>query len=167
MTGRRICAEGLDLIKRWEGLRLRAYRCPADVWTIGYGHTATARPGMVIDAAEAERLLRRDLRQFEDAVERLIHVPLTDWQFAALVSWTFNVGAGALARSTLRKRLNAGAYHEAPEQMMRWTRAGGRVLDGLVNRRAAEVGLWSRGSYVAGRDLGEDPDDVDDEEEAA
>lgn len=166
MTGRRINDEGLALIKQWEGLKLRAYRCPAGVWTIGYGHTRTARPNMEIDAATAELLLRVDLRDFEAAVEDLIDVPLTEGQFAALVSWSFNVGGGAMARSTLRRRLNAGAYHEVPEQLMRWTRAGGRVLRSLVNRRAAEAGLWARGSYVAGRDIGEEIDDVDEEEAA-
>lgn len=157
---RRVNEEGIALIKRWEGLRLQAYLCPAGVWTIGYGHTRTAREGMMIDEAAAEALLRSDLRDFERAVEELIDVPLTDHQFAALVSFAFNVGASAVARSTLRRRLNAGACEDVPEQLMRWTRAGGRVLQGLVNRRAAEAGLWARGSFVASRDV--EPDDVED-----
>lgn len=150
MVHRRINREGLELIKQWEGLRLEAYLCPARVWTVGYGHTRSARMGLQITKEEAESLLREDLRVFEKGVERLIDVRLSDGQFAALVSFAFNVGLGAFERSTLRRRLNERRYEDVPAQLMRWVKAGGRRLQGLVNRRSAEAGLWARGSFVSG-----------------
>ncbi len=147
---RRINKEALDLIKRWEGLKLEAYQDTGGVWTIGYGHTLTAKPGMRILESTAEELLRRDLRDAERAVERMVKVDLTDGQFGALVSFVFNVGAEAFRTSTLLKRLNSGDYDAVPGQLMRWVKDNGRTLPGLVNRRAAEVGLWSRGAHVTG-----------------
>lgn len=91
-----------------------------------------------ITEAEAEDLLRRDVHEAESAVLRLIDVPLTDGQFDALVSFTFNLGAGALQRSTLRRKVNCQAHSEVPEQLMRWVWAGGRRLHGLVSRRESE-----------------------------
>lgn len=146
---RTINDEGLALVKRWEGLRLEAYLDSAAVWTIGYGHTGEVRPGQTITEAEAERLLRADLATAEAAVVRLVTVPLTDGQFGALVSFVFNVGQGAFAGSTLLRRLNAGEYDAVPGELARWNRAGGRVLQGLANRRAAEAGLWARGAFVS------------------
>lgn len=147
---RRINQEGLTLIKRFEGLKTKAYICPAGVLTIGYGSTGPhVKPGMVISEAEAERLLIKDLARFEAAVERLVKVPLTDGQFAALVSFAFNVGEGAWAKSTLLKKLNAGKYDAVPSELNKWVNGGGKRLQGLVNRRAAEGGLWARGSFVA------------------
>jgi lysozyme len=146
---RRVSEEALSLIKRWEGLKLQAYRCPADVWTIGYGHTATARPGMVISETQATRLLMEDLARFEAAIERLVRVPLSDGQFGALVSWCFNVGDGAAARSSLIRKLNGGDYDAVPAELARWNKVSGKVVPGLANRRAAEAGLWARGSHVA------------------
>lgn len=146
---RRVSEEALGLVKRWEGLKLQAYRCPADVWTIGYGHTATARPGQVISETQATRLLMEDLARFEAAIERLVRVPLSDGQFGALVSWAFNVGEGAAARSGLIRRLNKGEYDAVPGELARWNKAAGKVVPGLSNRRAAEAGLWARGSHVA------------------
>lgn len=159
---RHINQAGLEDIKRWEGLRLVAYQDSAGVWTIGYGHTAAAgapapKAGMRISAAEAEEILRRDLARFEAAVERLVKVPLSDNQFAALVSFAFNVGEGAMAKSTLLRRLNAGDYEAVPAELMKWTRAGGRVVQGLANRRAAEAGRWSRGAFVASQDVAPEP----------
>jgi lysozyme len=150
---RRINAEGVALIKQWEGLKLEAYRCPAGVWTVGYGHTATAREGMRITEAEAERLLRQDLGMFEAEVARAVDVTLTDNQFAALVSWAYNVGVGAMRRSMLVKRLNAGEYDAVPGELARWNKVQGRVVKGLSNRRAAEAGLWARGAFVASREV--------------
>lgn len=149
----RTSEEGIALIKRWEGLRLKAYKCPRGVWTIGYGHTKTAREGMEITEREADRLLREDVRDAERAVLFHVKVPLTQHQFDALVSWTFNLGSLNFARSTLLKKLNSGDYAAVPEEMMKWVYAGGKRLDGLANRRAAEAGLWVRGSFVAGRDV--------------
>lgn len=168
---RRVSDEGIQLIKQWEGLRLFAYDDkgvpynaikPGDevigVLTIGYGHTGPdVYPGQVITEARADELLRYDVRTAEQAVARLIDVPLTDAQHAALVSFTYNVGQGALEKSTLRRRLNAGDYDAVPEQLMRWVHDNGVRVEGLVNRRAAEVGLWSRKSYVASRHIKPSP----------
>ena len=137
-TGR----DGIELIRHFEGCRFDAYLCPAGVWTIGYGHTAGVKEGDSIDQEAAEAFLIEDLETFEQAVTRLVEVPLTQQQFDALVSWTFNLGAGNLAESTLLKKLNNYQYAEVPEQMMRWVRAGGKVLEGLVRRRAAEAALF-------------------------
>ncbi len=147
---RKVTDEVIERIKRWEGLRLTAYRDAGGVWTIGYGHTgAPARAGATITLAQAEGLLRQDLAAFEAAVERVITVPLTDNQFGALVSFAFNVGEAAFARSTLAARLNGGDYNSVPEQLARWVHAGGKRLQGLVNRRAAEAGLWASGAFVS------------------
>jgi lysozyme len=142
-TGRRaINKAGLDLIKQFEGLRLKAYKCPADVWTIGYGSTGShVREGLVITEAQAEELLRSDLRRFEDFVAANC-APATDNQFSALVSFAFNVGEGALKDSTLRRMHLEGDYAGAAEQFKRWSKAGGRELPGLVRRRAAEAQLY-------------------------
>ena len=138
----RISQEGVNLIKHFEGCRLEAYKCPAGVWTLGYGHTKGVKEGDAIEQEAAEAFLIEDLESFEQAVTRLVEVPLTQQQFDALVSWTFNLGAGNLAESTLLRKLNNYQYAEVPEQMMRWVRAGGQVLDGLVKRRAAEAALF-------------------------
>lgn len=159
---RKINKEGLELIKRWEGLRTTAYRDVGGVLTIGYGHTTAAGPptvavGMKITEAEAEAILKRDLAVFEAAVERNVKVELTDNQFAALVSFTYNVGPGALARSTLLKRLNAGDYDAVPAELMKWNKVQGKPVKGLTNRRAAEAGLWAKGSYVTSKDVPASP----------
>lgn len=145
---RTLTPECLALLRQWEGLRLEAYQDSGGVWTIGYGHTKTAHEGMKITKAKAEALFKSDLAPFEAAVERLVTVDLTDHQFGALVSFAFNVGEGAFARSTLLKKLNAGDYDAVPGQLARWNKAGGKVVPGLVNRRAAEAGLWAKGSFV-------------------
>ena len=137
-----ISKDGLDLIKQFEGLYLKAYRCPAGVPTIGYGYTAGVAMGQTITQQQADDYLRRDVRQFERAVARLVTVPLTQGQFDALVSFAFNLGEGALAQSTLLRLLNAGDYAGAAAQFDRWNKAGGRVLPGLVRRRAAERALF-------------------------
>lgn len=138
-----ISDNGLALIREFEGLRLTAYKCPAGVWTIGYGHTgADVAEGKTITPEMATAFLKTDVRRFERAISELISVDLDQGQFDALVSWAFNVGAGAVQRSTLRRRLNAGAYEDVPGQLMRWTKAGGRELPGLVRRRRAECALW-------------------------
>lgn len=133
---------GVELIKHFEGCRLEAYLCPAGIWTIGYGHTLDVKEGDRVDQEAAEAFLIEDLEEFEDHVQRLVEVDLSQDQFDALVSWTFNLGYGNLAASTLLAKLNDGLYDEVPEQIKRWTRAGGRVLEGLVKRRNAEAALW-------------------------
>ncbi|WP_313284644.1 lysozyme [Stutzerimonas kunmingensis] len=134
--------KGLDLIKSFEGLRLSAYKCPADVWTIGYGTTAGVKPGQNITKERAEELLREDVKRFEAQVLRLVKVPLTQGQHDALVSFVYNLGAGNLSNSTLLRLLNAGDYAGAAAQFDRWNKAGGKVLAGLARRRAAERALF-------------------------
>lgn len=141
---RHINAAGLDLIREFEGCRLEAYKDAVGVWTIGYGSTGPhVRPGMVISQAKADRLLRADLERFEQGIEALVTVPLTDNEFAALVCWSYNVGLGAAESSTLIRVLNEGDYDAVPVELLRWNMAGGRVLNGLIRRRKAEAALWS------------------------
>lgn len=137
----KISSKGLDLIKRFEGLRNESYRCPAGVWTIGYGHTGDVQPGAIITEEGAEALLRQDVERFERAVARLAP-KCTQSQFDALVSFTFNLGEGNLSKSTLLKLHNAGHYQAAADQFLRWNRAAGKVLPGLTRRRAQERGLY-------------------------
>lgn len=126
-----------------EGCKLKAYLCPANVWTIGYGHTGSdVKEGMVITQAEAERLLLKDLDRFCAAVERLVTVPLNDNQFAALVSLCFNIGEGAFAKSTLLRKLNAKDIIGATQEFPKWNKGGGKVLPGLVKRREDEQRLF-------------------------
>lgn len=134
--------KGLDLIKHYEGFRPTAYKCSAGVWTIGYGHTKGVRQGDTCTMDEATLFLKADVREAENAVSRLVTVPLTSNQFSALVSFVFNIGSGAFGTSTLLCKLNAGAYHEVPGEMMRWNKAGGKILAGLNKRRAAEAALF-------------------------
>lgn len=135
--------EGIALIKEYEGLRLRAYRCPGQVWTIGYGHTRTVHQGMAISLSEAELLLKEDLFVVEQALTRLVSVPLTDTQFGALASFVFNVGIANFERSTLLKLLNRGWYEQVPAQLTRWNKVSGVPMGGLARRRAAEGRLWN------------------------
>ena len=139
----RISSVGLDLIKSFEGLRLEAYADAVGVWTIGYGTTRGVTAGMTISREDAEELLREDAGWFEQAVLRLLPIELTQGEFDALVSFTYNLGAGALEESTLRKRLLAGEPRcwVYQKEMPRWNKAGGRVLAGLVRRRQAEADL--------------------------
>lgn len=138
-------SSGLTLIKNFEGLRLTAYLCPAQVWTIGFGSTgAHVKPGMTITKEQAEDLLLKDLVRFENAVHRLVKVPLTQNQFDALVSFTFNVGIGSLQKSTLLRLLNEGKYDQVGPQLMRWNKAGGKELPGLTRRRRAEADLFNK-----------------------
>ena len=136
---------GIDLIKHFEGLRLHAYQDSVGVWTIGVGHTRTAKPGMVITEDEAVNLLRGDLADAESAVNRLVMVPLDQGEFDALVSFVFNLGSGNFGKSTLLKKLNHGDRIGASDEFKRWNRAGGKVLSGLTRRRAAERALFLRG----------------------
>ncbi|MGK7949868.1 MAG: lysozyme [Xenococcaceae cyanobacterium] len=142
ITPTRTSGKGIDLIKRWEGYRSIAYLCPANVWTIGYGHTATVKPGMCINQVEAEELLKSDLRRFENAISNLVRVPLTQAQFDALVSFTFNVGVYAFKKSTLLRLVNQGDFLGAAKQFGRWVNANGKKLPGLVKRREEEKKLF-------------------------
>jgi len=149
---RKISAYGLGKLREWEGLKLTASRDVGGTLDIGYGHTSAAgaplvKAGMKITQAEAEQILLADLAKYEGDVNRLVKVPLTDNQFAALVSFHFNTGA--LAKSTLLKKLNAGDYDSVPFEMNKWVFAGKKRVQGLVNRRAAEVGLWAKGAEIS------------------
>lgn len=139
-----------DLCKRFEGLYLRPYLCPAGVPTIGYGATFYENGRRVlmtdppISKARAEQLLRWHLtRRFIPAVMSLCPGAETPQQVAALTDFAFNLGEGNLRTSTLRRKVNAGQWDEVPAQLMRWNKAGGRVLRGLTRRRQAEVDLLS------------------------
>ena len=145
--------KGVALIKEFEGLRTEAYKCPAGVWTIGYGHTAAAgHPnvvrGMTITPEEAEAILIRDLGQYERAVSAAVKRPLNQGQFDACVSLCFNIGIGAFTKSTVVRRINAGRMSEVPAAFMMWNKArdpntGVSVeLAGLTRRRRAETALW-------------------------
>ncbi len=134
---------GLDLIKAFEGLRLEAYLCPAGVATIGYGSTGdNVYLGMTITEKEAEDMLRLDLTRFEDCISCQVKVPLTDNEYAALVSWAFNTGCGAVKSSTLLRRLNAGEPKSRviSEELMRWDKVNGKSLEGLTPSRPRAPG---------------------------
>ena len=139
---RHITQDGLDLICHFEGFSPIIYLCPAGYPTIGYGHLITEANKEQfldgIDELEALDLLKTDVQKAERAVLRLINVPLTDGQFDALVSFTFNLGGGALQRSTLRRKINRGEHLAVPAEFMKWVWAGGRKQKGLVMRRKAE-----------------------------
>lgn len=157
--------KGIAFIKRWEGVYLKAYRCSANVLTIGVGHTAamgepTPVEGMKITEQEAEDILRRDLASVERDVKASLKVLVNQRQFDTLVSFVFNVGIGAFRKSTLLKKLNASDYEAVPEELMKWTRAGGKVVQGLVNRRKAEADLW-RGAGTDQKPTGDMPQAVD------
>lgn len=143
---RHITQEGLDLICRFEGFSPTIYLCPAGYPTIGYGHLVTeANKEQFLDGInelEALDLLKADVQNAENAVLRLITVPLTDGQFAALVSFTFNMGSGVLQRSTLRRKVNRGEHSAVPAEFMKWVWAGGRKQKGLVKRRKAERAVY-------------------------
>ncbi|EPI4792777.1 TPA: lysozyme [Klebsiella oxytoca] len=138
--------EGIALIKGFEGCRLTAYPDPGTggaPWTIGYGWTYPVdgkpiKPGMKIDQATADRLLKTGLVSYENDVQKLVKVKLTQNQFDALVSFAYNVGSRALSTSTLLKKLNAGDNKGAADEFLRWNKAGGKEMPGLTKRRKAE-----------------------------
>ena len=149
----------IEQIKKDEGVRNRPYQCPALLWTVGVGHVIDpshakvkladrkqlpipAGWDRVLSAEEIDEILRKDLNRFESGVLRLIKVKLTQGQFDGLVSFSFNVGLGNLQNSTLRMKLNRGDYEGAAEQFLVWTKAGGKVLKGLVIRRTHEKEMF-------------------------
>lgn len=144
---RNINTAGLDLIQEFEGCRLRAYPDPGTggaPWTIGYGHTGPeVHPDSVITHDQADKYLEADLHRFEDGVSRLAP-KCTDNQFAALVSFAYNVGLGNLSGSTLLKRHNAGDYAGARAEFCKWDHMNGRVSSGLERRRGAEAMLYTK-----------------------
>lgn len=147
-----VSPEGILLIKRFEGFSATPYLCPAGYWTIGYGHLLKNIPSpaggeglgwgnntVTITEPQAEALLFQDIRRTESTVSRLIPVALTQGQFDALVSFTYNLGAGALQRSTLRQKVHRAEHENAVLEFPKWVYAGGRKLPGLVKRRAQEA----------------------------
>ena len=145
-----ISKKGLDLIKLFESLELKAYRCPAGIWTIGYGHTKGVYPGMVITEELADKFLVDDVWNFEREVESLVTVEITQGQFDALVSFAFNVGsdidddliAEGLGDSTLLRLLNKRDFQGAADEFPKWNKSRGKVLNGLTKRRKAERELF-------------------------
>lgn len=156
---REVCSDAVQLIRAFEGCHrigddglVYPYHDPVGLPTIGYGHLLSREPWAdlnqwkPIPQDEAVALLMADLTRFSRSVDRLVEVPLTDEQFGALVSFCFNLGAGALQASTLRRMLNRGDYLEAADQFLRWVFAGGIRLRGLVRRREAERDLFLAGT---------------------
>ena len=137
-----VSKRGLALIQQFEGLRLDAYLDSAGAPTIGYGSTRGVQMGDEITEAQATELLAADVERHADGVRKHVDVPLTQGQFDSLVSLCFNIGVGALSRSTLLRKLNAGDYQGAAQEFLRWTYAGGKELRGLVRRREAERAMF-------------------------
>jgi lysozyme len=130
------------MIKKHEGLRLVSYLCPAGVWTIGYGHTLTAREDQTITQEQAVKLLVKDLRHAEGVVNNY-NLDINQNQFDALVSFVFNIGSGNFARSTLlRKAIKNAQDATIADEFRRWNKAGGRPLPGLTKRREEEAQLY-------------------------
>ena len=137
-----VSTNGIELIKQFEGCSLKGYKCPAGIWTIGYGHTNGVKEGQTITKEEAELLLKEDLAGFEKVINNVVNVEINQNQFDALVSFSYNIGIGALQTSTLLKLLNKSDYNGAAEQFNRWVYAKGKKLTGLVKRRSAEKELF-------------------------
>ena len=133
---------GINLIKQFEGLRLKAYQCAAGVWTIGWGHTSGVKKGDKITSRQAEDFLRSDLEKFENAINNLVKAELNQNQFDALASFVFNIGINAFKQSTMLKFLNNNSFPLAAGQFDRWIKSNGKVLEGLVKRRKAEKELF-------------------------
>lgn len=142
MTLMTVSDKGLQLIRDAEGLRLKAYLCPAGKWTIGYGHTKGVTKTMAITKERAEQLLREDCRTAERVLNNL-GFNFRQEQFDALVSWIFNLGQGNFAHSTLAARIQTGADDEdITDQLVRWVNSGGKPLIGLMKRRVAEANMF-------------------------
>lgn len=129
------------MIKAWEGCRLKAYKCPAGVWTIGYGHTEGVKAGMTITKQQADAMFEEEIEKFEKQVRPLVtDVTLTQNQYDALVSMAYNIGVGALRNSTLLKKVKANPDDPTIRTaFMQWVRGGGKILPGLQKRREMEA----------------------------
>ena len=139
----KISEKGLNGIKIFEGCRLKAYQDSVGVWTVGYGSTGShVYKGLAITQDRAENLLREDLERFEACVNRYVEVEMTQGMYDALCSFAFNLGCGALKKSTLLKRLNVNRKQDAADEMLRWDKAGGKRLAGLTRRRTEERELF-------------------------
>ena len=142
MTLMNISQKGLDLIKKYEGCKLYAYRCPAGVLTIGYGHTKGVKAGQAITQAQAEQFLREDIRPLETLLNDM-RLNFKQNQFDALISWIFNLGAANFKSSTMYKKIIAHADDlDITDQMVKWYNAAGRPLLGLKKRRVEEANMF-------------------------
>lgn len=145
----RVSERGKELIRKYEGLKLTAYKCPAGILTIGYGHTKTVRPEMSINREMAELLLDEDLKDVERIIKANVKVELNQNQFDSLASFVFNVGAGNFLKSSLLKKINEGKFEEAGNEFLKWTKArtngGMKELPGLKKRREEEKKIFIGG----------------------
>ena len=140
----KVSQECIDLVKFFEGFEPRAYLCPANVWTIGYGRTKNVKEGDELTELQAERDLLEALDEFAEQVLNTVKISLDQNELDALTSWTYNLGVGNLQSSTLLKKLNSGDKNSVPSEMVRWNKAAGKVLAGLTRRREAEAKLWAK-----------------------
>ena len=143
MASNMASANALNIIKEFEGCKLTSYQDVGGTWTIGYGHTKGVTETDIISSAQAEALLVKELKQYENYVRKLVKVPLFQYQFDALVSWTYNLGPTNLKNSTMLMLLNKGKYDLIPNEMRRWNKVNGKVLEGLVIRRDKEARLFA------------------------
>lgn len=143
----RVSDAGIELIKSFEGFEPVPYLDDVKIPTVGYGHVIRKGEKFLkpLTESEATELMCRDLMEFEACVSALVEVDIEQCQFDALVSFTYNLGCGKLESSTLLKKLNAGLYEEAADEMLLWNRAGGKVLNGLTRRRQAERAMFLEG----------------------
>jgi lysozyme len=140
----KISQAGIDLIKRFEGLRLEAYQDTGGVWSIGYGHIIGVKPGLKISRERAEKYLIIDLAPAELVVNAYVRQSLNQNQFDSLVNFVFNVGGGAFRKSTLLAVLNIGLLNDVPHQLLKWHHDNGKDIPGLLKRRQAEVELFMK-----------------------
>ncbi len=137
-----ISEEGKCLIKKFEGCKLEAYKCPAGKWTIGFGFTKGVKEGDTWSQSHAEYMLDVELEEYEGYINDLVNIQLNQNQFDALVAWIYNLGPTNFRTSTLRKKLSPETMDEVPREIRRWNKANGEVLQGLVRRREAEALLF-------------------------
>ena len=134
----KISEDGLELIKKFEGCETSAYQDSVGVWTIGFGHTKDVEEGQTCSIEDAESMLADEMDEYEGYINNMVKVDLQQHEFDSLVAWVYNLGPTNLGESTMLKVLNGGQFDRVPDEMNRWTRAGGEILEGLVRRRQAE-----------------------------
>ena len=134
----KISEDGLELIKKFEGCETTAYQDSVGVWTIGFGHTKEVEEGQTCSIEDAESMLADEMDEYEGYINNMVKVDLQQHEFDSLVAWVYNLGPTNLGESTMLKVLNGGQFDRVPDEMNRWTRAGGEILEGLVRRRQAE-----------------------------
>ena len=138
----KISEDGLELIKKFEGCETTAYQDSVGVWTIGFGHTKGVEEGQTCSIEDAESMLADEMDEYEGYINNMVKVDLQQHEFDALVAWVYNLGPTNLGESTMLKVLNGGQFDRVPDEMNRWTRAGGEILEGLVRRRQAESSMF-------------------------